>query len=141
MLTRKQLIEEIAADFHAIKNKMHGSMMNGQKGNITYAQQFALLVISQTKGQGIKEISKMLYTSSSAATQLVNELVRQKLVTRKTNVQDRRALDLTISKKGQAQITLLKKMHQKMMASLFLPLTDKELGHFMVLNKKILNNI
>src|SRR3989344_7960289 len=127
---RKQLIEEIAADFHIIKNKMHGKIIQGEARDITYAQQFALFIISQSKDLGIKEISKMLCTSSSAATQLVNELVKQGLVTRTTNAKDRRSLHLAISKKGQAQITESKKIRSKMMLSLFSSLSDKELGQF-----------
>ena len=141
MPTRKELIEEIAGQFHAIKNKIHGSMAAGQKQGITYAQQFALLMISQCKDSGIKEISKMLCTTSSAATQLVNELVKRELVVRKTNKADRRALDLTISKKGQKQILETKKRHLEMMSALFDALGDNELEQFIGLNKKIINNI
>ncbi len=139
--SRKKLIEEIATDFHAIRNKMHGKMMQGQTGGITYAQQFALFMISQCKDSGIKEISKMLCTTSSAATQLVNELVKQGFVIRKTNAEDRRALDLAISKKGQKQIIKAKKLQMEMMSKMFSSLSDSELQNFIKLNKKIINNI
>jgi|SRR3989344_5554153 len=138
---RKQLIEEIAADFHIIKNKMHGKIIQGEARDITYAQQFALFIISQSKDLGIKEISKMMCTTSSAATQLVNELVKQGFVTRKTNIKDRRALDLAISKKGQKQIIKAKKMQMEMMSKMFSALSDKELQYFIKLHKKILSNI
>ena len=137
-MKRKQLIEEIAGHFHAIKNKIHGKMVQGQKGDVTHAQHFALFMISQCKDSGIKEISKMLCTTSSAATQLVNELVKQGFVTRKTNTKDRRALDLAISKKGQKQIIKAKKLQMEMMSKMFSALTDKELKQFIALNKKIL---
>ena len=140
-MDRKELIEEITADFHAIKNKMHGKMMQGQKGGITHAQRFALFVISQSKDLGIKEISKMMCTTSSAATQLVNELAKQGFVKRKKNEKDRRALDLAVSKKGQKQIIKAKKLQMEMMSKIFSALSNKELQSFIKLNKKIINNI
>mgnify|MGYP001577132074 CR=1 FL=1 len=141
MSNRKKLIEEITADFNAIKNKIHAKIMHGQRRDITYSQQFALLIVSQTKDLGIKEISKMLCTSSSATTQLVNELVKQGFVIRKTNSKDRRALHLVISKKGQVQIVKAKKQNTKMMSALFYALNDKELDSYIKLNKKILSKI
>ena len=138
---RQQFIEEIAADLHGIKNKMHGKMMQERDLHITYAQQFALFIISQHEDAGIKEISKMLCTSSSAATQLVNELVRQKLVIRKVNSKDKRALYLTVTIKGKKQIIQAKKTHQKIMSEMFSPLNLKELKQFIALHKEILHNI
>ena len=115
--------------------------MQHYQQDITYAQQFALFIISQYKDAGIKEISKMLCTTSSAATQLVGELVRQGFVTRKVNVKDRRALDLAISKKGQKQVQKAKKRQLEMMSKMFSSLSEKELKSFITLNKKIINNI
>src|SRR3989338_5172757 len=141
MSKRKILLEEITTAFHAIKNKMHAKMMHKNKGNITHSQEFALFTISQSKDTGIKEISKMLCTSSSAATQLVNELVKQGYVIRRTNSKDKRALHLEVSKKGHAQILKTKLQHSKIISSLFSSLTNRELKNFIALNKKILNNI
>lgn len=140
-MNRKQLLEEIAADFHAIENKMHGMMMQGQKGSITHSQRFALFLISENKDASVKQIASRLCTTSSATTQLVNELVKQGFVLRKTNPKDRRELDLAISKKGQKQILEIKKGHREMMSRLFSALSEKELEQFMKLNKKILSNI
>ena len=140
-MNRKQLLEEIAADFHAIENKMHGMMMRGHKGGITHSQRFALFLISENKDASVKQIASRLCTTSSAATQLVNELAKQGFVVRKTNPKDRRELDLAISKKGQKQILKIKKGHREMMSLLFSALSEKELKHFMKLNKKILTNI
>jgi len=138
---RKQLIEEISADFHAIENKMHGLMMRGHKGGITHSQRFALFLISENKDASVKEIANRLCTTSSAATQLVSELAKQGFVLRKTNPRDRRELDLAISKRGRKQILEIKKGHRQMMSLLFSALSGKELEQFMKLNKKILSNI
>ena len=138
---RKKLIEEIAEDWHAIKNKMHARVVALCKGDVTASQRFALFLIAQRQGTSVKNIAAMLGVSSSAATQLVNELVRTGYVQRKTSKKDKRELDLVISKKGKKQLGLMKRDYLKMMSELFYQLDDKDLATFSKLNKKILSNL
>lgn len=140
-MNRTQLVQELAADFHAIKNKIHGTMIQSPPNGITYAQQFALLTICQAKASSNKEISQMLCTSSSAATQLINELVKQGFVVRNISKTDRRTLDLVVSKKGKKQLLETKKRHTAIMSLLVGALSDAELAQFVQLNKKILSNL
>jgi|GEM_PF-1110607 len=138
---REQLLEELLENFQAIKNSMHAKMISGKGRTVTYSQQLALLTIAHGKSVGIKEVSSTFCVSSSAVTQLVNELVDQGYVVRKTNANDRRALNLTLSKKGQAQVALLKKRHVALLGTVFAKLSDRELGQFLRLQKKILAHV
>ncbi len=139
MTNRKKLIEEIMANFHAMRNKMQTHMQLGREDYITHSQFFVLVIIEQHHNIGIKEISKKLNISSSAATQLVDELVENGYVVRKADLKDRRALQLELSPKGQKHITDLKNKHIKTLASLFDALSDEELKIYLKLHKKILS--
>ncbi len=142
MANRKELIEEIMASFYAMKNKMHAKVMRpGRKNYITHSQLFVLAIIERHHNIGIKEISKTLNISSSAATQLVDGLVENDYVVRKADSKDRRALQLKLSAKGQKHIHLLKNKHMKAIAALFNVLNDKELQMYLTLHKKMLSKI
>ncbi len=142
MANRKKLIEEIMASINAMKNKMQFKIMQeGSKDRITHSQWFVLCFIDQYKNLGIKEISKMLCITSSAATQLVDGLVESGYVERKTNSDDRRSLQLALSSKGKKNIVMMKKQHIKTMEAVFSALSDKELETYNTLHKKILNEV
>jgi len=142
MKNRKQLIEEIMANLNAMKNKMQVKVMQQEKSNrITHSQWFVLCLINEHKNMGIKEVSNILGITSSAGTQLVDGLVKSGYVARKTNLNDRRSLQLGISQKGQKNIAALKKQHAKTMGILFKALSDNELKAYNKLHKKILTNI
>ncbi len=141
MTNRKKLIEEIMANFHAMGNKMQSHMQLGREDCITHSQLFVLVIIEQHRNIGIKEISKKLNISSSATTQLVDGLVDNGYVVRKTDSKDRRALQLELSKKGKKHIAGLKNKYIKTIASLFDVLSNKELEIYLKLHKKILSKI
>jgi MarR family 2-MHQ and catechol resistance regulon transcriptional repressor len=142
MTNRKKLIEEIMASFHAMRNKMYSHVaQSGSKDCITHSQLFVLAIIEQHRNIGIKEISKKLNISSSAATQLVDGLVENGYVIRKADSKDRRALQLDLSTKGRRHITGLKNKRTKTMVALFDVLNDKELEIYLNLHRKILSKI
>ncbi len=142
MTHRKQLIEEIMANSQAMKNIMHAKgAKDCAKAGITHSQLFVLAIIERHQNIGIKEISKKLNVSSSAATQLVDGLVANGFVTRKANLKDRRALRLALSAKGSTHIAALKQRRMRTMLTLFDALTDDELAVYLKLHKKILASI
>ena len=142
MTNRKKLIEDILANFHAMKNKMYPHFaQSGNKDRITPSQLFVLAIIERHQNIGIKEISKKLNITSSAATQLVDGLVENGYVARKADSKDRRALQLELSAKGRKRLANLKNKGVKMMAELFDALNDKELKTYLALHKKIISKI
>ncbi|MDD2807659.1 MAG: MarR family transcriptional regulator [Patescibacteria group bacterium] len=139
MSNRKRKIEEILESFQAIKNKMQSnSTPPDYKDCVTHSQLFVLAIIRQHCNIGIKEISKKLNISSSAATQLVDGLVENGYAVRKTDLKDRRALQLELTAKGYKYIVDLNNNRLKNLATLFDALNDDELVTFLTLHKKIL---
>ncbi len=142
MTPRKQLIDEIMANFQAMKNKMHAQVgAHSSKLGITHSQLFVLAIIEKNQNIGIKEISRKLNITSSASTQLVDGLVAKGYVIRKSSSKDRRALHLSLSPQGRSHIADMKKKRMKMMMKFFDPLNDEELATYLALYKKIVTSI
>lgn len=130
------------ASFHAMRNKMHANVIqHRRKDSITHSQLFVSAIIERHRNIGIKEISKRLNISPSAATQLVDGLVENGYVVRKVDSKDRRALQLELSANGRKHITELKNKRMKIMAAIFDTLNDEELKTYLRLHKKILSKI
>ncbi len=141
-MARKEIIEEIMASLNAMKNKIHGAIMQADvKKRVPHSQWFVLCLISQNENMGIKEISAMLGITSSATTQLVDALVESGYVKRNTSTVDRRSLHLSLSASGQEHVKEMKSIYADSMKVLFEALTDQELEMYNALNKKILTNL
>lgn len=140
MTNRKQLIEGILHSFHAIRNQIKARAAHlGHRNHITHSQWFVLKIIEHYKNRSIKDIAETLGISSSAATQLVDGLVRSGYVTRQEDPKDRRSAQLKLSPKGKKHIAATKEKRITEMAGLFDALTDNELEEYLRLQKKILS--
>ncbi len=113
----------------------HGSMMP----KVTPAQWNALFYIAETKGSTVKEVAQVLGVTSSAATQLIEGLVREGHVVRTQSKEDRRRARLELSKKSRRQVVALQKSTCRALAKLFEVLSDREFAHYLQLHKKIID--
>lgn len=140
MSTRKQLIEGILHSFHAIRNQIKARAVHlGRQNGIAHSQWFVLKIIEHYKNRSIKDIAEMLGISSSAATQLVDGLVRRGYVVRQDDPKDRRSVRLELSPKGKKHVTATNEKRITEMAGLFDALTDSELEEYLRLQRKILS--
>ena len=138
MSTRNQLIEQLLYSFHAIRNITKAKSLHlGRQGSVTHSQWFVLTMIEHFMKTNIKEIAERLDMSSSAATQLVDVLVKAGLVIRQEDPEDRRSVLLELSSKGNKHIAATKEKRIHEMAEVFDGLTDSELEEFVRLHKKI----
>lgn len=141
MANRIQLIEQIMHRFHAIRNQIKLRAMHlEQKNGITHSQWFVLMIIDHYKNMSIKEISEKLEMSPSAATQLVNGLVKNGYVTRREDSKDRRLVKLELSQKSRKHLSSTKERRISEMSGLFDSLTDNELKEYLRLHNKIPSN-
>lgn len=95
--------------------------------------------IEQDGESTVKAISQLFKTTSSAATQLVDGLVRNGYIVRKTSSEDRRVVLLTLSKKSKDRIAQMKKQVLQKLLTLFKVLNDKEFEQYLALNKKLVS--
>lgn len=101
----------------------------------------ALSVIREHEGIGIKKIAEVLGVSSSAATQLVDELERNKFVTRNISKEDKRVLHISLSEKAHTELQRMTQARIEAFAKFFEVLGDKEFSSYVSLNKKIISRI
>lgn len=87
----------------------------------------------------IKDIAAMMNISSSAATQIVEGIVRSGWVARGPDPDDRRSVRVKMSAKGELKFSQLKKAHFKYMQYLLADLSDKEMELLISIPEKIIH--
>jgi DNA-binding MarR family transcriptional regulator len=138
MKDRKPKVEELLNDLRTLRRTTAlGSTGSAKSPRITPSQWSVLMHIEQDGHSTVKDISQASKTTSSAATQLVDGLVRNGYIVRKTSSKDRRVVILTLSKKSKERIAQMKKQVLKKLLTLFEVLNDKEFGQYLALNKKL----
>lgn len=144
MENRKKQIEGVIECMHAIRRKIAsegGYFTDTGAKRITPSQWYVLLMVERNENIGVKEIAGLIGITSSAATQLINELVKKGYIIRKGKLEDRRALSIMLSDKSRKQIRSMKKQGFKKLIALFSILSDNELITYCELNKKIADKI
>jgi DNA-binding MarR family transcriptional regulator len=142
MLDRKSQIETIMQSFQATKQKLLKiTHFLSDRDQIPYSQWMVLHIIYHDEGIGIKELSHMLGISSSAATQLVNNLVKKGTLVCEKNLEDRRALKIRLAKNTKQLIEAARTQAFEKIYLFFDSLTDEELEQLSKLSKKVANNV
>jgi len=125
---------------HAIKQQMAGRHLHGHahgKPDITPAQMLVLHMMKHRGTSSVKDVAEALGITSSAATQLVDGLVKSGYVERETNTSDRRMVTLTLSEKSAAHMEVMKKQFFPEILKVFDVLTDTELEQLVALHRKV----
>lgn len=136
-MNREKAIEEILAGFQCIKRQLGCQV---RQSGLTHAQWIALSVIRENEGVGIKKIAQVLGVSSSAATQLVDELENNGFVIRETSRVDKRVLHISLSEKAQQELVRMTHEKVKAFSDFFSALDDEEFRQYVALNKKIISH-
>ncbi len=97
----------------------------------------ALHLLSCRDWATIKLMAELLGISSSAATQLTEGLVQMDLVTRKSSAEDRRVVEVRLTKQGVAKVADLRKASKDDVAQLLTGMTDQEILDLVLLLKKL----
>jgi DNA-binding MarR family transcriptional regulator len=135
-MDRKSQIDTTLQCLQTIKQKMLSKHLTIFKTNpISYSQWIVLHMIAHSEGIGVKELSQLLNISSSAATQLVDGLVKKGYLIREPNPADRRALKIHLSEDTRSLLSA----SRKKIYSLFDVLSDEELAQFCDLTMRIIN--
>jgi DNA-binding MarR family transcriptional regulator len=143
MTNRKQHIEAILANMNAIKRTLmtQGLAKNRGSARITPSQWTVLAMVMRKESNSIKDVATGLGVTSSATTQLVDELVNKGFLTRHASARDRRTLSLALSLKYRKKMGDMRAKSMKQLGGMFDALTDKELAQYAALNKKVAESI
>ncbi len=140
MNLREQKVAELMEDFHSLKHSMaFKPLRNTTAPRITPSQWGVLMMIGRHIGSTVKDVASCLGITSSAATQLVDGLVKSGYVLRQPNKKDRRTVQLMLPKKTEVQMEKMKKQFLRKFVGLFEVLDDQEFDLYLKLNKKITN--
>lgn len=137
-MKREKAIEEILAWFQQIKRQIGCQL---KQSDLTHAQWIALSVIREQKNTGIKKIAEVLGVSSSASTQLVDDLEKNKFVIRSVSKKDKREVLISLTQKAQKQFRDMHRERIREFALFFDALSDEEFATYVTLNKKIITRI
>ncbi len=138
MLDRSKQLQEMLEGVY--KMKRHADLKSSCHGHgltVTHAQWMVLNFIYRKGGVSIKDIRTAFGITSSAVTQLVNELMKNNYVTKVTSATDRRVSAIHLSPKTKHVVARAQRMILAHMLQLFSALTDREFTEFARLNKKI----
>lgn len=141
MLNRKKIIESLFENFHSIKRQLLEGNIAAKNVEVTPAEGLLLRLVFNKDGMGVKEIANQLRVTSSAATQLIDSLVKKGFLVREQSQEDRRALIIKFSEKAKNKINLIRERSFNHLVILFEALSDEELKQYSELNQKIAKSI
>jgi DNA-binding MarR family transcriptional regulator len=137
-MKRQEIIQALLQNMEAIGKAMMSRKIEKPMSSMpTHAQLGILLVVLYQGPQSIKNLADKFRMTSSAATQLVNGLVQDRLLTRVEDKKDRRQIHVEMTAKGKRTLAIAKKQREKNMLEIFQPLTDTELMQLEKIQRKI----
>ena len=126
---RTQQIQRFFESMANLQRLIDGKGLNYlQKLKLSRPQAVLMFFISHKPDCGIKDIAEVMNFSSSAATQMVEGLVAQGLLSREMHPKDRRSVIIKLSRKGQQRFNQFKKIHFQYMQKLLSGLSDQEMN-------------
>jgi DNA-binding MarR family transcriptional regulator len=141
-LDRNSQIETILQSFHLVRIRLiKGPQLLSSKSKIPQSQWLVLRLVYQNEGINIKELAGQLGISSSAATQLVDSLVKKGYLERKSDLEDRRMIKIKLSSKSHEMMEKQQTRAFEQISSLFDILSDDELRQYSELSQKVADKI
>lgn len=136
-MTRKEKVGVLLEVLRPIRREMVLGSAGENSARVTPAQFGVLMLLNERGEASVKDIAGALRISSSAATQLVNGLIKGGHVRREASEKDRRAVALSLSPKTKAKLDNLRRAALQKTVRLFDALSDHELDEYIALNRKI----
>ncbi len=142
MSDRSRLLTEVADGLVALRRHAAGTSAHAcpAKGLPTRAQFGILMFLSHAGPQHAKDLAHRMCISPSAATQLVNALVKDKLVSRSPDAADKRQIRLALTAAGKRRLSRARTHMIAAFAAHLSSLTDAELREWRRLQQKVLTS-
>jgi DNA-binding MarR family transcriptional regulator len=141
--TRKQLVERLIVGMismrHADRDAGHSSIL--QRHGFSSPQMPMLVLIAKVGSVSVKDIASRLNITSSAATQLVQTLIRHGSLRKTTDEKDRRAVRIEFTSLGKRKFAALRSDMLGEIEQIFKPVPDRELTEMINTFEKVLGYI
>ena len=106
-------------------------------GEISLPQMAILHILKEKDRCMMSELAKLLSVTTSAATGIVDRMVKTEFLKRFRNPNDRRIVNVQITPKGERAINAIFKQRQKMMIDVFKHFSSSERETYLGMVKKI----
>lgn len=141
-MDRNELIQRF---FTSMDSMTRIGAMSPRSGSLpknmpSHAQLGVLFVIAHRGTQTTKELAQHFGMTSSAATQLVNGLVKSRILERKEDAKDRRKMHIALTKKGEGVLEQARAHRMQKMKESFTPLSDEEIAQLLKIQIKIVEH-
>lgn len=142
MASRTKDLQDVLEGFYALKRRF-SCCSDGQKGvhRLPSSQWLALSVIMREKSATVRDIREALSVTSSAATQLVNQLEKNGYVVKEPDPNDHRSQQIRLSAKAHKALAAMQSAMLVQIAEVFSALTDEEFKTYCALHKKIITAV
>lgn len=138
MAARTKALEEILEGFYLLRRKLVAcSRGRPRTHRLPSSQWFAMGVIMRKKDTTVRDIRETLSITSSAATQLVNQLVKGGYVEKRPDPHDRRSQHISLSPKAHTVMSSMKAAMLAQITDVFSVLPESEFETFAELHRKI----
>jgi len=104
---------------------------------ISFSQMAILHLLKERKQCMMSELAGLLSVTTSAATGIVDRMVRSGLLKRALNPKDRRVVNIQLTPKGKRSIGTIFKQREKMMIDVFKHFNCKERETYLNIVKKV----
>lgn len=146
MPSRKQTISRILGSFQIIRRAMLKQIAEHQaceqnQNSVSLAQQMTLLTVAAHGALSVKDIAKARMISSSAATQVVNALVKQGYLVRHQDQGDRRSTVVMLGPEYQNLVDARADNAASHLEPVFAALSQQELEEYERLNRKLVDSL
>lgn len=138
MSDRKILLKKYLLSFYSFGRMMRTEVICQSPVRDMPKSQLELMMFLYKHGdQTVKLIAQHMQITSSAATQLVEQLVQAGLATRQDDPNDRRSVLVSLSNMGKKQLSELEKVLIQRLNSLFQGIPDTELKKIIEFQDKL----
>ena len=141
--TRRQLIERLISGMMNMRQADRDAGHNGilQKHGLSSPQMPVVMLVAQAGQVSVKDIASRFNITSSAATQLVQTLIRHDILRKTTDTQDRRVVRIEFTAKGKRTFSALRSNMLVEIEKVFKPVPDRELTEMISSFEKVLGYI
>lgn len=142
-MTRQKILADVFDGMGVMRRffSMKHTPEQQRKGMPTRAQLGVMMLLAQEKQKNVKDLAQTLCMTSSAATQIIDGLVDEKLLLRKIDRTDRRKIAVSLTPRGKLVLAKTKLAHQKLMTVMFASLSTEELLQLKNIQEKIIAHL
>ncbi|XBP66641.1 MarR family transcriptional regulator [Bacillus velezensis] len=128
MKNADQYVSDIQKSLQTLPQNIQPEMVESMaKHEVTPAQLFVLASLKKHGSRKVSEIAERMEVKPSAVTLMADRLEQKGLIVRKHNQQDRRVIDISLTKKGETKFEDVVEGRKAILARNLSVLTDDEL--------------